>query len=196
MYKVISATIGGTARATMIRVPRGETLEVELDVVDADGAPYSLAGVAIVIGVGVLSRSAVNIDEAAGKAVAAISSAETFAMGKGSFKWDAWAALTDGSRVQISYPDLFVVLDGVTDISQIAGAPISPFLGTSVGNVAELAIVDASRLGPGFVKYVVDAGGGVGAFFHIEVGKSLAVDHVTVEAALNLSDGQWVRGLG
>lgn len=206
MNTVVQGLIGGSPPATSLRLVRGEDSNIEIHFQNPDGSPYNLAGCAVSIGVAadfahpssVFARNATITNAALGIAIATLTSAELYATALGTYRWDAWVVTAGGSKVQGCAPANLYVRETDTDTTALPGssAPVSPFIGGGVDTLSTtgttLAAVDASKLTRGFCVYV-DA---EDSYYRLVVGKTLDVDGYQCLTALNLSGGQWRRGLG
>lgn len=107
---------------------------------------------------------------------------------------------TDGANVQTWPPDrslVVIVNAGLTppslDVSPPSPppgpVPFSGVVDTVNTTGAKLSAVPAASFGWGVQVFVIEKK----AFFHIEIGQGYPVDHSTVETALGLAGGQWVK---
>lgn len=182
--------------------PRGADGTILIVVTDDDGAAVNLAGCAVSLGVRDQAGSLVFVKAAAltdaldGECVVTLAAADTDGLTAGQYRFDAWLDAVDG-RHQISRPGPFVVLESVTRMGDDPGStvPIGTGVIGAVDTMTELAAVDASRLTDFFAIGVRGTDGGPRGYYHIEVGRAYDEDGVNAIAALNLPDGQWVRGL-
>lgn len=194
-------------------VPRGEDFTISVLVVGQDGTPVNLTGGAVSFGLRVSDSTASPILIRAASGLTSIGAclltfvaADTEGLAAGTNRWDLWWIESSGARHQVVLASNFVVLPVDTLSTEMPGSaqPIPPIITSSVDTVnttgVTLASIDATRLTNGFPMFVRLAGAGAtypGAFFHIEIngnaGGLYTVDHVDVETALNLTNGQWVR---
>jgi hypothetical protein len=169
------------------------------DPADPDAARVSLLGAVLTLGLkdadgnAIFARNADPIDAASGHMRVPIAAADTSGLEPGPRRFDLWRAAGDG-RVPALKPSVWTVGDAVTLPGDVTGAPaVNPFSPGSVSDLTGLAAFDCASLGRGFAIWVDSEV----CYFHIEVGKGYSTaDPTRVVAALNLSGGQWVRGLG
>jgi hypothetical protein len=181
---------------------RGADGTIQVVVIDESGAPVNLASSSLVLGcrrldsdsIPLFTRAGTVTDAVNGVCDFAIAAADTEGLAPGGYRYDVW--LTDASgRQQIVRASAFTVLESETRSSESGGssAPIPPVVTGAVDTVngpsgTMLSAVVASQLTDGFLLYVRDHD----AYFNIQIGKGLPVDHDTVETALDLPGGQWV----
>jgi hypothetical protein len=185
--------------------PRGADGYIDVFVTDDDGAAVDISDAVGTMAVResdssittLFTREWTVISGAAGHARFYLTASDTSALTPATRRWDFWMATVDG-RVPILKASNFVTTPAVVLPDDVGSAPVvSPFIAGSVDDLAALALVDCSALGPGRAIFVENAGSGVAAYFHIEVPTTApVVDGSTVVAALNLAGAYWVRGLG
>jgi hypothetical protein len=210
MQLTVTAVLGSTGNLSLIPIhtlqwPRGSDGTLQILVVDETGAPVNLTGRSMVIGVRqndsdptpIFIRACTLTSPTTGIAQAAIAAADTDGLSKGPYRWDCWLTDTNG-RHQIVAASTFLVVESETRIADGPSpyTPISPLINGAVDTVNStgqtLVSVDASLMTDGYLLWCRQ----FKCFFHIEVGNAYPVDNVNVATALNLSGGQWVRGIG
>lgn len=196
----------GVPPVITVRIARGEDGAVQITVVDQAGAPVNLMGMSVAFEVKRYdtdtsplfpARAATLTDPTHGVCVVYLTPSDTGGLSTGHYRYDVWLTDAGGLRHQIVKASTFVVLEAILSAgdSPSSATPVSPVTNGWVADVAALATVASSQLGPGFVLWVVDSGAGIGSYWHTEVGKGYAIDSSHI-AALGLSGGQWVKGLG
>lgn len=183
---------------------RGEDGSITVVVKDPSGALSNLTDCALFFHLKrrgeadpFITRLAILTDPASGEATFYFVSEDTFNEAAGSFmSCDVWLH-DDAGKHQIVLSSQFVLRESEASCDEDPSDPvlISPITNGVVDTVTALALVDASDLTDWFTMAVRDSGGGVGAYWHVEIGQSYSIDSNHI-AAFNLPGGQWVRGLG
>lgn len=206
---VLMSGAAGPAQPPVQKIywPLGADGSVVITVTDESGNPVSLAGRTLFLGVApddvsprTFVRQGVNTNESSGICTFTIAAADTAALSGATMRFDVWDQDSNGN-VPLTKPGDFVLMDAIVRNGDVPSnpAPIPPIVYGAVDTVnttgATLAAVDASTLTDGIPMWVRDSGGGVGSYWHIEIGKGYPIDSSHI-AALNLANGQWVKGLG
>jgi hypothetical protein len=202
MQITITAVLAETFSPAVVPVhtvswPRGADGKLRVQVVSDAGEPVNLAGRSVSVALPFGARAATVTDALNGWCEVGIAAVDTDGYTPGSYPFDVWLDDVDG-RVPIVRPSSFVVLAAVLSSSDDPGAstPIGTGVIGAVDTMADLAAVDASGLTDGFALWVRGTDGGARGYYHVEIGSGLVEDGVAALAALNLTGGQWVRGLG
>lgn len=175
-----------------LSIPRGSHWQIELLVTDEEGTPINLTGRAVAIGVkaasggaSLVERAAVLTDPLNGICTVYGTPTDTESLSVTTYRWDGWVDDDDG-RHQIVKASNFVVLEAILlpDEDPSPATPLAPMINGFVADLDALALVEASRLGPGFELWVVSEG----AYYQVRVDE----DFDDAVPALNLDGGQWI----
>lgn len=189
----------------LVRWRRGEDGSIQVNVTDDAGAAVNITGASVVMtcrrleadAAPLFARAAVLTQPLLGIAIVTLTAADTDGLSSGPYRFDVWLLDTNG-RHQIIRPGGFIVMESDSRIADTPGyvPPVPAILGGSVDTIAELGAVDASNLTDFFAMGVRGTDGGPSGYYHIRIGLGKAVDGVTCITALNLTNGQWLKGLG
>jgi hypothetical protein len=176
---------------------RGEDGAIGLTVTDEARAVVNLTGRVVEAGfrgtdssaVPLFVRLAVLTAPLTGECTFYLSAADTAGLAPGVYRFDVWVTDEDG-RHQVVAASNFRVTEADTLPGEGGGSasPIAPVVNGNVADLDDLALVDASRLGWGFLIYVTAEDD----YFQVRIdsGLSADADHV---AALGLTNGWWAR---